>query len=149
MNDRETRAHGAIAGLQRLTELFRLRRQQLAREAGLSEAQWHVLEQIAADEFMPSMFARGRAQSPAAVSRVLRQLLDRKLIASAAPRGADRRQRAYALTPRGTRVLESLRASRRRAIETVWLGLDARELAAFTKISGELCARLEAYARHA
>src|SRR5687768_6812911 len=117
------RAHDAIGALGRLTHLFRLRRAQLARDALLSEQQWQVLEEIGAEQFMPSMFARGREQSPAAVSRVIRQLLDRKLIAPRAPRGSDRRHRAYALTPLGKRTLEALHTSRRHAIEAVWLGL--------------------------
>jgi DNA-binding MarR family transcriptional regulator len=148
-HDGEARAHQAIAALQRLTDLFRLRRAQLAREARLSEPQWQVLEEIAAEQFMPSMFARGREQSPAAVSRVLRQLIDRKLIAPAPARGGDRRHRTFALTALGRRRLAELRASRGDAIEAVWLGFDPRELGTFTKISTELAARLERYARRA
>jgi DNA-binding MarR family transcriptional regulator len=147
-SDGEARAHQAIAALQRLTDLFRLRRSQLARGARLSEPQWQVLEEIAAEQFMPSMFARGREQSPAAVSRVLRQLLDRKLIAPATARGSDRRHRTFQLTALGRRRLETLRASRGDAIEAVWLGLDARDLSTFTKVTTELAARLERYAGH-
>jgi DNA-binding MarR family transcriptional regulator len=149
MNDRanHSRAHEAIAALQRLTDLFRLRRAQLARAALLSEQQWQVLEEVASEQFMPSMFARGREQSPASVSRVIRQLLDRKLIAPAAARGRDRRHRAYGLTALGKRTLADLRASRSRAIEAVWLHLDPRELSTFTRISSQLASRLDAYAR--
>jgi DNA-binding MarR family transcriptional regulator len=92
------------------------------------------------------MFARGREQSPAAVSRVIRQLLDRKLIAPAVARGNDRRHRTYALTALGRRTLEALRTRRGDAVEAVWLHLDARDLSTFTKVSSELAARLEAYA---
>ena len=145
--DRESRAHQAIAALQRLTDLFRLRRSQLARGAQLSEPQWQVLEEIAAEQFMPSMFARGREQSPAAVSRVLRQLLDRRLIAQAPARGGDRRHRAFTLTALGRRRLGELRANRGEAIEAVWLDLDPGELGTFTKVSTELAARLERFAR--
>jgi DNA-binding MarR family transcriptional regulator len=143
---REALAHDAIAALQRLTELFRLRRAQLARGALLSEQQWQVLEEIASEQFMPSMFARGREQSPAAVSRVIRQLLDRKLITPALARGGDRRLRTYALTGLGKRTLETLRANRGSAIQAVWLGLDPADLTTFTKVSTELTARLERYA---
>jgi len=152
MNDRvrrRTQTHQAIAALQRLTDLFRLRRAQLARAALLSEQQWHVLEEIAAEQFMPSMFARGREQSPAAVSRVVRQLLDRKLIAPAPARGGDRRHRAYALTALGKRTLAELHARRGEAVDAVWLQIDPRRLAFFTEVSTELAARLEAYARRA
>jgi len=140
------RAHEAIAALQRLTDLFRLRRAQLARGASLSEQQWQVLEEIAAEQFMPSMFARGREQSPAAVSRVIRQLLDRKLIAPAAAPGNDRRHRTFQLTALGRRRLDALRADRGDAIEAVWLALDPHDLGTFTKVSTELAARLERYA---
>ena len=148
MNDRahRVRAHEAIAALQRLTDLFRIRRAQLARGALLSEQQWQVLEEIASEQFMPSMFARGREQSPAAGSRVIRQLLDRKLIAPAVARGGDRRHRTYTLTALGRRTLDALRTQRGRAVEAVWLGFDSRELSTFTKVSSELVARLEAYA---
>jgi len=144
---RQAQAHEAIAALQRLTDLFRLRRAQLARGALLSEQQWQVLEEIASEQFMPSMFARGREQSPAAVSRVIRQLLDRKLIAPAVSRGGDRRHRTYALTALGRRTLGDLRTRRGSAIEAVWLRIDPTELSTFTKISAALAARLEAYAR--
>lgn len=149
MNDREkvAQVHAAIAALQRLTDLFRLRRAQLARGALLSEQQWQVLEEIASEQFMPSMFARGREQSPAAVSRVIRQLLDRKLIVPAAARGRDRRHRTYALTALGRRTLDALSARRSRAIEAVWQRIDPRALGTFTRVSTELAARLEAYAR--
>ena len=69
----------AIEGLQRLAELFERRRAQLARRVGLSDPQWRVLEEIAREDFMPSLFARRRDAHPAAVSRTLRQLLDRGL----------------------------------------------------------------------
>ena len=143
----QTQAHQAIAALQRLTDLFRVRRAQLARAALLSEQQWQVLEEIAAEQFMPSMFARGREQSPAAVSRVIRQLLDRKLIVPAVARGGDRRHRAYALTALGRRTLDAVQADRSRAIEAIWLQVVGAKLAVFTKISTELVGRLEAYAR--
>ncbi len=136
--------HGAIAQLQRLSELFQQRRAQLAADAGLTEQQWQVLEEIGSEQFMPSMFARHRDSSPAAVSRVIRQLLDRKLVSvSVAPN--DGRQRRYVLTARGRRTLDGLQANRREAIDAVWMTLDPAALAAFTRFSGDLIARLEAY----
>lgn len=137
--------HTAIANLQRLAELFRQRRGQLAQEAGLTEQQWHVLEEIATEHFMPSLFARHRRRTPAAVSRVIRTLLDRKLV-SVSVSADDGRQRTYVLTPRGTKLLDGLRASRRRAIDTVWMDLDPADLSAFTRSSRALITRLEAYA---
>jgi len=50
----------AVAALQRLADVFAERREQLAHSAGLSEAQWRVLEEIASEDFMPSLFARAR-----------------------------------------------------------------------------------------
>ena len=70
-------AYEAIRVLQELADVFEKRRQQLAAEAGVSDLQWRVLEQVAEEDFMPSLFARSRSQSPAGVSRTLRQLLER------------------------------------------------------------------------
>ena len=43
------RIDAAIAALQRLSELFLERRRQLAAEVGISEAEWRLLEEIAAE----------------------------------------------------------------------------------------------------
>src|SRR5215475_12372278 len=65
------RIDSAIGALQRLAEVVVERRRQLAREVGLSEAEWRLLEEIAAERFMPSLFA-GRRDGPAAgFSRVV------------------------------------------------------------------------------
>ena len=140
------RVHTAIRQLQRLAELFGKRRVQLATGVGLSEQQWHVLEEIATEHFMPSMFARGRKSTPAAVSRIIRQLIDKQLVSVSVSR-TDGRQRTYVLTARGKRTLDTLRANRRRAIDAVWMDLDPKALDAFIRSSGELIARLEAYTR--
>ena len=95
----------AISGLQRLADDFAERREQLASEAGLTPGQWRVLEEISTDEFMPSLFARRRAQSPAAVSKTLRQLAEAGLVEASIGR-ADARRRRYALTARGRRMLK-------------------------------------------
>ena len=136
----------AIAALQRLADAFARRRGQLARGAGLTEEQWRVLDEIAAEDFMPSMFARRKSKTPAAVSKVIRQLLDLKLIdASISP--DDARQRRYALTARGRQTMELVRQDRQRALDRVWSGIAARELAAFTRFSSDLAERLEAHER--
>jgi DNA-binding MarR family transcriptional regulator len=137
--------HDAIANLQRLTELFQARRSALATEAGLTEQQWEVLERIATEHFMPSMFARRRDSSAAAVSRLIRQLLDKRLV-SASAHEHDGRQRRYVLTAKGKRTLDGLRADRQSAIDTIWASLDPRALATFTAESAELVRRIEAYA---
>lgn len=137
--------HRAIGLLQRLTELFGKRRVQLATGVGLTEQQWRVLEEIATEHFMPSMFARGRRSTAAAVSRIIRQLLDKQLVSVSVSR-TDGRQREYVLTARGKRTLEALRSERRRAIDAVWMDLDPKALDAFIRSSGELIGRLEAYA---
>jgi DNA-binding MarR family transcriptional regulator len=147
MNDGDRRAGvlGAIARLQRLAELFHLRRAQLAREAGLTEPQWRVLEEVATEHFMPSMFARTSESSPPAVSRLIRQLMDRDLI-TVSVAAEDGRQRRYALTAAGRRLLDRLRAARARAIDTVWMDLPAGQVGAFVRFSDVLIPRLEAYA---
>ncbi len=134
----------AIASLQRLAELFAERRRQLARQAGVTETQWRVLEEAEGEDFMPSMFARRRACTPAAVSRTLRQLLDRGLV-RASIGASDGRQRVYRLTAKGRRTLARLRENRARAIETVWEDLSPEQLRAFTRFASDLADRLEAY----
>jgi DNA-binding MarR family transcriptional regulator len=138
--------HAAIACLQRLSEAFTQRRRQLAESAGLTEQQWAVLEEISSEHFMPSMFARIRQSSPAAVSKTLRQLLDRQLVSvSVSP--DDGRQRRYGLTDRGTAVQRELRRQRESAIRAIWLKVEPGRLKDFTSIGNELAERLGAYAR--
>lgn len=145
-SEQTARIHRGIEQLQRLTDLFGERRRQLARRVDLTEQQWRVLEEIATEHFIPSMFARRRAQSAAAVSKVLRQLIDRDLVrVSVAPN--DRRQRAYELTPRGKETMTALRAHRQRAIEAIWSDLPEADLDRFNALSAELIARVESYAR--
>src|SRR5436190_23447932 len=108
-------AHAAIECLGRLAELYAERREQLARSVGLTDQQWGVLEEIATEHFMPSLFARSRASSAAAVSKILRQLVDKGLIVAAIGKD-DARQRTFSLTARGKRVLETLRERRKEAI---------------------------------
>ena len=145
MKMRTADVHEAIGRLQRLADLFHQRRTQLAQGAGLTEAQWEVLERIASEQFMPSLLARHRDSSPPAVSRIIRQLLRKRLI-TVSVSATDGRQRRYQLTARGRKTLDALRGLRRRAIDTIWMDLDPRALAAFTDFSGELITRLEAYA---
>ena len=136
---------GAIAALQRLAEAFQLRRAQLARDSGLTEAQYQVLEQIGSRSFMPSLFARRRESSAAAVSKVLRTLQDEGLVAATSGDG-DARRRRYRLTATGARLLETVESGRRRAIDAVWSDLEAAELQRFARFSERLAERLEAYA---
>ncbi len=138
--------HQAIAALQRLCELFTVRRQQLAAGAGVTESQWRLLEEIGDEAFMPSMFARSRDCSPAAISRGLRSLLDRGWITTQIATG-DARQRRYRLTADGRRVLERLRRGRERAITAVWEGFDPAALHGFVAFAGDLSDHLEAYAK--
>src|SRR5262245_32165155 len=100
--------HRAVECLGRLTEVFRQRRQQLATSAGLTEQQWSVLDEIEQADFMPSMFARQRESSPAAVSKILRQLQDKDLVVVSLKSG-DGRQRNYELSREGKRTLDWLR----------------------------------------
>ena len=136
----------AIAGLQRLTDLLGERRAQLAREAGLTEQQWRLLEEIAAPGFLPSWFARRSDVTPAAVSKILRQLLDKGLVeVSISPR--DARQRDFTPTPRGRKVLARIEAAREDAVRAVWSTLPPRDVERFADLAEELAARLDTYAR--
>ena len=116
----------AIAGLQRLADLLAQRRAQLAQEAGLSEQQWRLLEEIAAPGFLPSLFARRTDVTPAAVSKVLRQLLDKDLVAVSISE-QDARQRDYTPTARGRKAARAHRSRppRRRADDLVRARLPA------------------------
>ncbi|MFQ5417531.1 MAG: MarR family winged helix-turn-helix transcriptional regulator [Myxococcota bacterium] len=136
----------AIRSLQRLTDLFRERRRALAREVDLTETQWRLLEEVAGEEFMPSLFARRQECAPSAVSRTLRQLLERELVAVAISPD-DARQRNYRLTPRGRRTLRRLTALRERAIAAIWRGFSHQELGEFVRFASALCEGLESYRR--
>ena len=139
-------AHDAIACLQRLSDAFVQRRRQLAQSVGLTEHQWEVLEEISTEHFMPSMFAKVRNSSRAAVSKTLRSLLDKKLVqVSVSP--DDGRQRRYALTTQGVRIIDRIRNQRHSAVDSIWLRLPQRRLTLFTCIGNELTERLSAYAR--
>jgi DNA-binding MarR family transcriptional regulator len=138
-------AHAAIECLGRLAELYAERREQLARSVGLTDQQWGVLEEIATEHFMPSLFARRRESSAAAVSKMLRQLSDKGLIVASIGKD-DARQRTFSLTARGRRVMDKLRESRRDAIRDVWLTLDRDAVRSFTSFGTELIRRLEQYA---
>jgi DNA-binding MarR family transcriptional regulator len=137
-------AHEAIACLGRLTDAFQRRREQLAASVGLSDAQWGVLEEVSRDHFMPSMFAKSRESSAAAVSKILRQLLDKELVSVTLSKD-DGRQRAYVLTGKGKRVMEGLRQERELAIERIWLSLDRERIESFTSFANDLTSRLEQY----
>lgn len=135
----------AIAALQRLSELFTRRRDQLARDARLTVPQWEILERIAGDDFMPSMFAREAESSAPAVSRTIRQLLDKGLVTVGVSSG-DGRVRTYSLTTDGRQVLDNLHAARARAVRAVWCGFETAQLGRFVQFSNDLIGRLEAYA---
>ena len=135
----------AIGSLGRLADLFQRRRAQLARGVGLTLQQWRVLEEVSTQHFLPSLFARERRCTAAAVSKTLRQLLGKRLI-RAAISSNDGRQRRYELTAEGCRVVEQLRDDRRRAIRAIWSDLPGGELTRFARFAQELADRLERFA---
>jgi DNA-binding MarR family transcriptional regulator len=138
--------HEAVACLGRLTEVFRQRRLELAASVGLTEQQWSVLDEIEQEDFMPSMFARRRESSAAAVSKILRQLQDKELVVVSLS-SSDGRQRNYELSPLGSSTLERLRELRQHAIGEVWLEFAADQVVAFTRFGNELIERLERYSK--
>jgi len=136
----------AIAALQKLSDLLAQRRAQLAQEAGLTEQQWRLLEEIAAPGFLPSLFARRSDVTPAAVSKVLRQLLEKDLVAVAISE-QDARQRDYTPTARGRKALARIESARQDAVRTIWSALAPRDVSQFADLSETLATRLESYAR--
>ncbi len=129
-----------------LVDVFERRRDTLAVEAGVTVEQWRVMEEIGSRRFMPSMFARRRESSAAAVSRILRQLLDAGLV-SVAISQSDGRNREYRLTSAGERVLADLKRSREAAIESVWMTQDASEIDSFAEFVKKLVRAIEQYSR--
>lgn len=138
--------HDAVACLGRLSEVFRQRRLELAASVGLTEQQWSVLDEIEQADFMPSMFARQRESSAAAVSKILRQLQDKELVVVSVS-DSDGRQRRYVPSSLGKQTLERLREGRQHAIAQVWLELAADDVVAFTRFGNELIERLERYSK--
>jgi len=136
--------HQAIACLGRLVDAFCRRREQLALSVGLSDGQWGVLEEISREHFMPSMFAKTRDSSAAAVSRTLRQLLDKGLVSVTLSK-SDGRQRDYVLTDKGKRIMQALREERALAIEKIWLKFDPHLVESFVSFGTQLSNQLEEY----
>ena len=93
---------------------------------------------------MPSLFAARRSVTAPAISKLVRNLLDRGLIRSSIAE-SDRRQREYALTAAGRRVLNRVRLARQGAIDRVWSDLPASDLRRFARFGEELSDRLETY----
>jgi DNA-binding MarR family transcriptional regulator len=142
---RET-VHEAIGLVQRLSDIFQKRRTVLAGEVGLTEKQWLVLERISDEHFMPSMFAKEQASSPAAVSKIVRQLIDKGVI-SVSFNDADARHREYQLTAAGKKTMSRLRALREAAIDQIWMAQDEEALERFCDFSTQLIASIETFSR--
>jgi len=144
MTTRHDTIHQAIATLQRLSDLFNQRREQIALEGGVSVRQWGILEEIATEHFMPSLFAQQKSVTPAAISKLVRSLLERHLIRARIAEG-DRRHRNYLLTAAGERLLDRVRHARQNAITEIWADLSVSELRQFSKFGDKLGDRLETY----
>ena len=134
--------HAAVARLQALTDLVATRRRQLAAEADLTETQWRALEEISTEHFLPSLFARRRDCSAAAISRTLRQLQELGLVR--VRRGdTDGRERHYSLTAAGRQRLDRIRTARHHALASAWSNIPADDIAAFVRFADPLIQRLE------
>ena len=144
VNKKKETIHQAIGQLQRLTDGFQRRRTQLANQVGLTEQQWLVLEEISTEHFIPSLFARNRESSQAAVSKIIRQLRSKGLIHVSISK-RDGRQRRYALTAEGNKIMERIRALRERAIDSIWMGLDNRDLEQFIDFASKLIDSIDDY----
>lgn len=134
-------ALACIKVLGTLAGLFDERRKQLAESVGLSVQQWSMLEVIQTEHFMPSLFAQEQDRSPAAVSKILRQLSNKELI-TASVSSVDGRQRNYVVTAKGNATLSALRAKREEAIEQVWLDLSHTELDQFETLGERIAGKL-------
>jgi len=141
-----TLALGCVEVLGRLSALFVERRRQLAESVGLTDQQWHALEEIQTEHFMPSLFARERESSAAAVSKILRQLTDKGLVTGHVAT-TDARHRSYQVTARGRETLTALREGRHQAIRKAWLPLEVAELSAFQAIGTRIAENLETLSR--
>lgn len=135
----------AIESLGRLTGLMERRRQQIARDVGLTPQQWQALEGISRAGFLPSLFARESRSSRAGVSRTLRQLLERKLVRVSAS-AEDARKRDYELTAAGQAVLDRVREAREEALQAIWSDLPLAEISQFAAFGALLADRLAKYA---
>ncbi len=134
----------AIENLQQLSELLLRRREQLAKSVGLTVQEWKLLEEIQGENFIPSLFARERESSRAAVSKILRNLQEKDLV-SARISDLDGRNREYVLTESGERVMNQILEKRQHAIQSVWMDLDEESLSTFTQVSRQLIDNLEKY----
>jgi DNA-binding MarR family transcriptional regulator len=134
----------AIEQLRRLSELFRRRRMQIAKQVGLTEQALRVLEEVAADTFYPALYARVRESSRASVSGLIEQLTEKRLI-SYTIHPQNRRRRAYRLTAAGERKMARLRELRGGAIDKIWMEIAPAKLAVFSDVSQHLIDSLEQY----
>ncbi|MAD80409.1 MAG: hypothetical protein CMJ50_06145 [Planctomycetaceae bacterium] len=135
----------AIEQVTQLAALFGKRRAQLAGRVGLTDAQWRILEGISTEHFMPSLFAKEQDNTRGAVSKIIRNLLDKKLVRVSIS-DEDGRQREYQLTRKGERTMQRLRELREKAIGLIWDGLSREDFEAFTRLNGVLIERMRAYA---
>lgn len=134
----------AIEQVQQLSALFIKRRGQLAGRVGITVAQWRMLEGIATEHFMPSLFAREQDNTPGAASKITKQLLDKALVKVTISR-QDGRQRQYTLTAKGQKVMDQLRGLREQAIAEIWSVLTEGELQAFTGVNDKLLENMRIY----
>ena len=95
---------------------------------------------------MPSMFAKDEGNTPGAISKLIRQLLEKRLVKASISK-QDGRQRDYELTAKGRETLNRLRTLREEAIQSIWSDLDLSALSDFVRFNDLLIERLRAYVK--
>ena len=93
---------------------------------------------------MPSMFAREQNNTSGAISKIIRQLIEKNLIKVSISEN-DGRKRQYELTAKGKKTMDRLRELREEAIQEVWADLPADELKQFASFSNMLIEKLRDY----
>lgn len=144
MKTKREKVYKAIEQLRALSHVYMKKRRELAQKVDLTEAQWRMLEEISDEGFMPSLFAAKSDLTKAAVSKILKQLQEQKLVEVSSSE-KDGRVKEYQLTKRAAGKLEKLREHRRQAIDAIWMKTDEPLLDASLEFNEALIQRFLEY----